>query len=76
MADFLNWLVAALGTVGGIVLGRVWGRVEGRRAGKEEAERDALENTIGRIERGRDAVRVGRDAGDPAERLRHNDGAW
>ena len=76
MADFLIWLVAALGAIGGVVLGRVWGRVDGRRTGKQEAERDALEDTIGRIERGRDALRDGRDAGDPAQRLRRNDGRW
>ncbi|WP_139838644.1 hypothetical protein [Pseudoruegeria aquimaris] len=76
MAEFLIWLVAALGAVGGIVLGRAWGRVEGKRQGKREAERDALEQTIGKVERGRDAVRDGRDAGDPAQRLRRNDGRW
>jgi hypothetical protein len=76
MADLLIWLVAALGAVGGVVLGRVWGRVEGERAGKREAERDAVEETIGRVERGRDAVRDGRGAGDPADRLRRNDGRW
>ena len=76
MADFLIWVIAALGAVGGVALGRIWGRVEGRRAGKREAERDALEQTIGKVERGRDAVRDGRDAGDPAQRLRRNDGRW
>ncbi len=76
MVEFLIWLVAALGAVGGVVLGRVWGRVEGKRAGKREVERDAMEETIGRIERGRDAVRDGRGAGDPAQRLRRNDGDW
>lgn len=76
MAEFLIWLVAALGAVGGVVLGRVWGREEGERAGKREAERDAMEETIGRVERGRDAVRDGRGAGDPADRLRRNDGNW
>ncbi|MFC6689555.1 hypothetical protein [Jhaorihella thermophila] len=76
MAEFLIWLVAALGAVGGVVLGRILGRVEGRRAGKREAERDALEDTVERTERGRNAVLDGRDAGDPAERLRNNDGAW
>lgn len=76
MAEFLIWLVAALGAVGGAVLGRVWGRLEGRRAGKQEAERDAIENKNERVQRGRDALREGRDAGDPAERLRRNDGAW
>jgi uncharacterized membrane-anchored protein YhcB (DUF1043 family) len=76
MADLLIWLVAALGAVGGIVLGRVWGRVEGKSVGKQEAERDAMEDKSERIERGRDAVRDGRGAGDPAERLRRNDGRW
>jgi uncharacterized membrane-anchored protein YhcB (DUF1043 family) len=76
MADFLLWLVAALGAVGGIALGRLWGRVEGKRQGKREVERDALEDRVGRIDRGRDALRDGRDAGDPAQRLRRNDGAW
>ena len=69
MADLLIWLVAALGAVGGVVLGRVWGRSEGKRAGKREAERDAMEDRNNRVERGRDAVRDGRGAGDPADRL-------
>jgi len=76
MADLLIWLVAALGAVGGVVLGRLWGRVEGERAGKREAERDAMEETIEKVERGRAAVRDGRGAGDPADRLRRNDGRW
>jgi uncharacterized membrane-anchored protein YhcB (DUF1043 family) len=76
MADFLIWLVAAIGAVGGVVLGRVWGGVEGKRAGKRQAERDAMEDKNERVERGRDAVRDGRGAGDPAERLRRNDGRW
>lgn len=76
MADFLIWLLAALGALGGLVLGRFWGRVEGKRQGKREAERDAHENTLGKLEAGRKAVRDGRDAGDPAQRLRRNDGRW
>lgn len=76
MAELLIWLVAALGAVGGVVLGRFWGRVEGERAGKREAERDAMEQTIGRVERGRAAVRDGRSTGDPGERLLRNDGRW
>jgi uncharacterized membrane-anchored protein YhcB (DUF1043 family) len=76
MADLLIWLVAAIGAVGDVVLGRVSGRVEGKRAGKREAERDAMEDKSKRVERGRDAVRDGRGAGDPADRLRRNDGNW
>ena len=76
MADLLIWLVAAFGAVGGVVLGRVWGRVEGEHAGERVAERDAMEETIEKVERGRDAVSDGRGAGDPADRLRRNDGRW
>lgn len=76
MAEFLIWLVAGLGAIGGIVLGRVWGRAEGERAGKREAERDAMEDNGKRVERGREAVHDGRSAGDPADRLRRNDGRW
>lgn len=76
MADLLIWLFVALGAVAGVVLGRVWGRVEGERAGKREAERDAIKDKNNRVERGRDAVRDGRGAGDPADRLRRNDGRW
>ncbi len=76
MAELLIWLVAALGTVGGVFLGRVWGHAEGERAGKREAERDAMEDRNKRVERGRDAVRDGRDGGTPADRLRDNDNAW
>ena len=75
MAEFLIWLVAALGAFGGLVLGRVLGRVEGKRARKREAERDAYEDTLRKLEAGRKAVRDGRNA-DPAERLRRNDGRW
>ena len=76
MADLLIWLVAALGAVAGVVLGRIWGQVEGKRTGKREAKRDAMEDKNKRVERGRDAFRGGRGAGDPADRLRRNDGRW
>ena len=76
MADLLIWLVAALGAVGGVVLGRLWGRAEGKRTGKQEAESHAMADKNRRVERGRDSVRDGRGAGDPADRLRRNDGRW
>ena len=76
MAEFLIWLVAALGAIGGVVLGRGWGRAERKRVGKREAERDAMEDISKRVERGREAVHDGRSAGDPADRLRRNDGRW
>lgn len=76
MTEILIWGIGALAALGGTVLGRLWGRLEGKRAGKREAERDAMEDKIKRVERGRDSVRDGRGAGDPAERLRKNDGRW
>ena len=76
MMDVLIWLIAALSTVGGVVLGRAWGRAEGERTGKQEAERDAIEDKSRRVERGRDAVRDSRGYGDHADRLRRNDGRW
>lgn len=76
MADLLVWLVVSLGAVGGVVLGRIWGRAEGERQGKREAERDVMEDKSKRVEKGRHAVRDGRGSGDPADRLRRNDGRW
>ena len=76
MMDVLIWLVAALGAVGGVVLGRVWGRITGKRDGRKESERNALQDTKDRVAGGRSALREGRDAGDPAQRLHDNDDAW
>lgn len=42
---------------------------------KHEVERDVMEDTLDRVQKGRDAVRDGRGS-DPAERLRKNDGKW
>ena len=76
MADILLWLIAALGAVGGVVLGRLWGHADGKSVGKLEGERDAVVDKIERTERGRVAVRDGRGAGDPADRLHNNDARW
>ena len=76
MADLLIWMIAVLAAVGGAVAGRLWGHVEGKHAGRREAERDAMEDASARLERGRAAVRDGRSAGTPHERLRSNDERW
>lgn len=76
MAEIFVWLIAALGAVGGLVLGRLWGSAEGKRVGKLEGERDAMSDKTERTERGRAAVRDGRGAGDPADRLHNNDARW
>lgn len=64
--------LAALGAAVVAVLAAYAG---GRGAGRKGAENDAMRETINRVEKGRDAVRDGR-GGDPAERLRKNDGKW
>lgn len=76
MAELLIWLVAALGAVGGVILGHLLGRAEGKRTGREEAHQDARSDQIDRMDAGRKAVRDGRDAGAPADRLHDNDNAW
>ena len=76
MAEILIWAIAAAAALGGLILGRLWGRFEGKQADKLEAQRDAIENTNARMERGREAVRDGRGAPDPAERLWNNDARW
>ena len=76
MAEILIWLIAALATVGGVVLGRLLGRAEGKRTGREEAHLDAQRDQTVRMDAGRKAVRDGRDAGAPADRLHYNDNAW
>ena len=76
MIDSLIWLFAALAAVGCMAFGRFWGRAAAKRGGKEEAERDAMQETIERVGRGRAALRNGRNAASPADRLHDNDGAW
>jgi len=76
MTEILIWGIGAMAALAGVVLGRFWGRVEGKRAGREEAYQDAQRSQTKRMERGRQAVRDGRGAGDPSERLRDNDAAW
>ena len=76
MTEILIWGIGAIAALGGVVLGRLWGRVEGKRAGHEEAYQDAQRDQTKRMERGRKALRDGRDSGTPSERLRDNDAAW
>jgi hypothetical protein len=76
MTDILIWVIGALAAVGGVVLGRLLGRAEGKHTGREEAYRDAQRDQTDRMDAGRKAVRDGRDAGAPADRMRDNDNAW
>ena len=76
MSDLAIWILGALAALGAASLARLWGRVEGKREGKNEAERDAREDEKTRLDKGRKALRNGRDAGDPARRLQRNDDRW
>jgi len=70
--DSLAAILAAIGGAIVVAFGAWW---RGRATGKaDERARNARE-TQERVERGREAVRDGRDD-DPSDRLRRNDGKW
>jgi hypothetical protein len=71
-ARLKGWL-AALGAALAVVLAAYF---HGRRSGAADQMVQDAEETAERVERGREALRDGRDAGDPDERLRRNDGRW
>ncbi len=48
----------------------------GAAKGRRQKENEANVKTLEALETGREAVRDGRSAGDPADRLRKNDGRW
>jgi hypothetical protein len=71
----VRWWRVAAGAL--VALAVVLARRQGRRDGRREAENDALRDAQTRVERGRQAVRDGRDGGKSADqRLRDNDGRW
>ena len=75
MKQIFTWIGAALIALVGAIGGRLIGKAQGRRQGKQEAQNDALQDHATRTENGRMAVQDGRDrGGDPAQRLRANDG--
>lgn len=72
----IDWIVGPLGAVLAAVAAAVAAYLRGRGKGKEIERARQRDETFEGIERGRDAVRNGRDSGDPADRLRRNDGKW
>lgn len=66
------WAAAA----GAVIAGFAFAFLHGRAQGRTDAAQEALQDEHERMEAGRDAVRDGRDAGTPDERLRRNDGRW
>lgn len=70
-----DWVWAIGLAVGGVALLilRDWWKSQGR----AERDKEALEDAAERRQRGRQAVRDGRDSGlSPDERVRRNDGYW
>lgn len=62
---------------GGAVLAVLGAFIAGRREGKTIEKGKGYEQNAKAQERGRDALRDGRDSGlSPADRLRRNDGDW
>ena len=81
MTDILGALFGPLGGIiaGGaaLVIALLFGRWQGGKRAQDGQERKAMQDATERQDRGRQAVRDGRDSGgDPDERLRRNDGRW
>ena len=75
IGTLLEFITGPLGALAGAVLAFLGVFIAGRRGGRN-AERDRREKDAAkRLEQGRDRLRDGR-GGDPAERLRRNDGEW
>lgn len=64
----ISAVVAILGVIATVF-------VKGGNAKKREIENETLRDTQDRLEKGRDAIRDGRDK-SPVDRLRDNDGKW
>ena len=71
----LEIIVGLAGVVAALVWG-MWQRSRGRRDGAAQERAKGVQDAADRVERGRDALRDGRDSGSPADRLRGNDGRW
>lgn len=70
----LQWIIGGAVALIAAFAG-VW--FKGKRTGKKEAEHDRLKDDAERQEKGREALRAGRDSGlTPDERLRRNDQMW
>ena len=79
MSAIWQFLKSKLGRYVAVVLATLTAiglhREHWRRRGKAEAENDARDDADKRVDEGRRALRRGR-GGDPAQRLRDNDGRW
>ena len=76
MTEILIAIIAAVVSGLSLHLGRLWGRAEGRSIEREQLKDEVDARTSQRVDNGRAALGAGRAAGDPAERLRQNDGRW
>lgn len=74
ISEFWPLILGGLGLIAGWLGFKSYGASQ-RKAGRKEAEHDALKDTLDRVDKGRKAVRDGRDA-DPDDRLRDNDERW
>ena len=66
-----------LGGVVAALAGIIAAFFKGKKTGRTEAEHDAIKDNAEREEKGRQAVRDGRDSGkSPSERVLDNDAEW
>lgn len=71
----MDGLVSALVGIAGFIVAIGAAFFGGRKAGRKGAQADAMQDTLDRVDRGRDAVRDGR-GDNPADRLRRNGAEW
>jgi hypothetical protein len=75
--DLIAAGLALLGGLAAIAIAMWRQRTKGREEGRDTAQTEALKDAAKRTEQGRQAVQRGRaSGGDPADRLRRNDGQW
>lgn len=65
-------IIGLLALVVGGFAGLGIGQNRGRKQGRKEAEGEAAQDTLKRVDKGRDAIRDG----NPDKRVRDNDGKW
>ena len=70
--DGLTGLLAGAAAIVALIFGAF---MRGRKSQRDDTNGQNAIDTLGRVSKGRDAVRDGRDL-DPGDRLRANDGRW
>lgn len=71
----LDMILGPIGVILGAIVTALGAYIMGRQKGKKDQANEQMQDTVDRLQKGREALRDGRDL-DPADRLRSNDGKW